>query len=510
MEESGELPITSYAPNPAEWFAEIFRLFVTNHGLLKQLRPKTYNILLRSRSMHLTTRNVNTAFRELVEGIHSGKIPTVVTASRNGEVAAVEEPVVITYTHPRERVLFNAVRDANPFLHIYESLWMLAGRRDVAPLAYYAKQFKEYSDDGWTLNGAYGYRWRHAETILQKRRIEGDYYNPCSRTVAYVDQLQILIDHLKKNPYSRRAVLQMWNVEEDLLKIGGWCPTCEGKWTAEKAKNLDENPTHPCPNCSGIGKPFIDSKMSKDVCCNLSVLFAVEMGRCTLCGGMGKTSHTSNMQHFGMKEFMPGGPYEIPEGSTLTIEGQCPGCNGKPHDRPQYLNMTVFNRSNDLLWGALGANAVHFSFLQEYMAANLGLEVGKYNQISNNLHVYTERRDWNPEKLLECEDGEVQRRYFPELEMVPLIREPKTFDRELPEFVERHSKDSMSCAYEEPFLNETAQPLLIAFHHYKRDDLDYALATANTIKADDWRIAATAWIKRRILKRKEKQSAGTN
>lgn len=47
--ESGELPLTSYAAgNDAEWFAEAFRLFVTNHALLKLVRPKTHEILIRS------------------------------------------------------------------------------------------------------------------------------------------------------------------------------------------------------------------------------------------------------------------------------------------------------------------------------------------------------------------------------------------------------------------------------------------------------------------------------
>lgn len=44
--ESGESGLTSYAnENPAEWFAEAFRLFVTNHGLLKAVRPRTYRVL---------------------------------------------------------------------------------------------------------------------------------------------------------------------------------------------------------------------------------------------------------------------------------------------------------------------------------------------------------------------------------------------------------------------------------------------------------------------------------
>lgn len=41
-----EKPITSYCPNDAEWFAEMFRLFVTNHALLFHVRPKTWGVLM--------------------------------------------------------------------------------------------------------------------------------------------------------------------------------------------------------------------------------------------------------------------------------------------------------------------------------------------------------------------------------------------------------------------------------------------------------------------------------
>lgn len=54
------------------------------------------------------------------------------------------------------------------------------------------------------------------------------------------------------------------------------------------------------------------------------------------------------------------------------------------------LDMTVCNRSNDMLWGAYGANAVHFSILQEFIARAVNAQVGVYYQISNNFHVYTE------------------------------------------------------------------------------------------------------------------------
>jgi hypothetical protein len=54
------------------------------------------------------------------------------------------------------------------------------------------------------------------------------------------------------------------------------------------------------------------------------------------------------------------------------------------------LDLSVFNRSNDIIWGCYGANAVHFSFLLEYMARWIGVPVGRYSQISINWHGYLE------------------------------------------------------------------------------------------------------------------------
>jgi len=43
-ENSGEKPLTSYCDNDWEWFAEMFRLFVTNHALLERVRPRTWEL----------------------------------------------------------------------------------------------------------------------------------------------------------------------------------------------------------------------------------------------------------------------------------------------------------------------------------------------------------------------------------------------------------------------------------------------------------------------------------
>lgn len=39
---SGEDKLTNYCPNNWEWFAEMFRLFVTNSDLLRAVRPRLY------------------------------------------------------------------------------------------------------------------------------------------------------------------------------------------------------------------------------------------------------------------------------------------------------------------------------------------------------------------------------------------------------------------------------------------------------------------------------------
>lgn len=63
-ERSKEPKLTSYCPNNAEWFAEMFRLFVTNPNLLKYVRPSTYEVFLQEKLHVVETRS----WREVLEG----------------------------------------------------------------------------------------------------------------------------------------------------------------------------------------------------------------------------------------------------------------------------------------------------------------------------------------------------------------------------------------------------------------------------------------------------------
>jgi len=52
------------------------------------------------------------------------------------------------------------------------------------------------------------------------------------------------------------------------------------------------------------------------------------------------------------------------------------------------LEFTVLNRSNDLIWGMLGANVVHMTMLQQILAESLGVPLASYKVFTKNLHIY--------------------------------------------------------------------------------------------------------------------------
>lgn len=68
------------------------------------------------------------------------------------------------------------------------------------------------------------------------------------------------------------------------------------------------------------------------------------------------------------------------------------------------LNLTVYMRSNDFMWGASAVNIFNFTFIQEYFSKILNLEIGEYYHIANNFHYYD---DFQNEIQAISEVGEV-------------------------------------------------------------------------------------------------------
>lgn len=152
--------------------------------------------------MEITSRNTNTLAPAAYALLQSEGI---LDQSRNGPVLRLREPLTIRLTHPRERVNFCPVRDANPFFHLVEACAMLADENNIPFLSYFAKQMAEYSDDGFTQNAFYGSRLRSHWQM---------------------DQLNAVIRNLAANPHSRQEVALIWD------------PADLNKPTKDKACNL--------------------------------------------------------------------------------------------------------------------------------------------------------------------------------------------------------------------------------------------------------------------------------
>jgi thymidylate synthase len=298
------------------------------------------------------------------------KIMGVTVDTRNGKARRILGPVATAYQHPTERMLRDVRRDANPFFHIFESVWMLAGRNDVEWISQFNSNIGQYSDNGETFHGAYGHRWRN-------------HFGH--------DQLMWAIEHLKAEPNSRRTVVQMFDPDVDQAYDGG-----------------------------------------KDIPCNTAIYFEI-------------------------------------------VEGK--------------LNMTVTNRSNDIVWGCYGANAVHMSILQEFVANALGATVGQYLQISNNFHIY--------EGHFPFMDAVADPHgYSQEMASshVP-ITTPATWRKDLSEFEDWivHPR----YPHNNKFITNVLNPMVHSWEFYKLKNRDNAFLYASTITDLEVKIACEEWLQRR-------------
>ena len=311
----------------------------------------------------ITADNVNDALQNALWWM---RVAGLKEDSRNGPVMVSPGPVVTVFRRPWQRVLFWPIRDANPYFHLMEAMWMLGGRNDVAFISQFSSNIRNYSDDGQTFHGAYGFRWRN---------LFGH------------DQLDWAVNHLKTDPTSRRCTVGMFSPSYDHLSI------------------------------------------TKDVPCNLMVTFDL---------------------------------------------------------RQNVLNMTVFNRSNDIVWGLYGANAVHFSYLQEYMAGRLRVPMGVYRHFSNNFHIYEPH--W---KLLESvDDSQIYAYTSRRANSFPMFWTAQ-FEENLHAFLDGTKPQSTDMYFEN-----------IVFPMYRswmsRKGGGTGLKELERMpQGSDWKIAATEWILRR-------------
>lgn len=331
----------------------------------------------------LSVRNVNEAWTRFILSLsvaHEQNWRTI--APRTGKVTKEwRAPVTIHYSKPFERVLFCPVRDANPYFHFMESLWMMDGRKDLKSISEFSSNIAQFSDDGHTLNGAYGFRWRY-------------HYGE--------DQLLEIAAMLNREPDTRRAVLTMWDPIFDL------------------------------------------NSGSLDIPCNTHVYFKIREGK---------------------------------------------------------LHMSVCNRSNDIVWGCLGANAVHFSVLHEWMATATNTQVGAYTHFADSWHYYVENptvKKLNMANLEEVASNagdyySVGQGTFSKVTPVGLVHgNAKRWLKDLDNFMLEDNENLTDF-----FFRKIAAPLRDSWREWKKGDRPNAMLKAKQIAAPDWRIACINWLRRR-------------
>jgi hypothetical protein len=160
------------------------------------------------------------------------------------------------------------------------------------------------------------------------------------------------------------------------------------------------------------------------------------------------------------------------------------------------LDMIVFCRSNDIVFGAYSANQVHFSFLLEYMASMIGVPVGRYFQISDSWHAYTSR--WS--EFGGLDPTPTIDRYALGMVPFPLVDHPETWDEDLKRWMERDFTQEFSNR----FFSRVAEPMWLSWSEYKHNNLDNAIRVIRNCDAADWRWAGTEWLLNIQRKRAEK------
>ena len=288
--------------------------------------------------------------------------------SRNGEVKCLLEPTIWTVMNPHQRVLFNEERNANPYFHVMETVWMFAGSNEISWLKKFNARIASYAEDNGVVNGAYGHRWIH-------------HFGR--------NQIASVVKELQEDSQSRQAVIGMYDPAQDYLT----------RW--------------------------------RDRPCNTHIYFRI-LGGC--------------------------------------------------------LDMTVCNRSNDAVWGLAGANIVHMTYLQELIASAIGVPMGRYYVMTNNLHIYSPHYP-----LLEA--PVTLDYYHTRLDVTP---EPLitgdcdwyTFLYECKQFI-AHGSDRN---YTNVWLQDTVKPM---YEHYMcRLNGDKDTYDTAEVKAKDWRKACELWRER--------------
>ena len=114
--------------------------------------------------------------------------PEYICTPRGSKVKELIAPTLVL-RNPRARLLGIKARKADYGFAVGEFLWYWNGRQDLESLAYYNKRAPSFSDDGKTVNSAYGYRIR-----VDNKYYGSTQWRACKKTLlADVDSRRALL-----------------------------------------------------------------------------------------------------------------------------------------------------------------------------------------------------------------------------------------------------------------------------------------------------------------------------
>ncbi|MGJ5019644.1 thymidylate synthase [Bradyrhizobium oligotrophicum] len=145
--------------------------------------------------LHARARSLDDIMRAVFSRLLSKRADTFRVSSRKG-ISTEVFGALLELTDPRAR-LSRSLGRARIFSPIGELMWYLSGSNSLEFIKYYIPHYDEFSDDGTTLNGAYGPRIFSSERLLIDNLPK--------------DEWQRTIDTLKQRNGTRNAIIQIFS-----------------------------------------------------------------------------------------------------------------------------------------------------------------------------------------------------------------------------------------------------------------------------------------------------------
>jgi len=130
---------------------------------------------------------------------------------RGHECIESKEPVTLVYRNPGACWMCIPGRKFNPFFALAEVVWILSGRGDVDWICYFNENMRMFQDgDNPQFHGAYGtriFKWSNLGS------------QPTRETFLHIDQLSYALFKLRKDSFTRQAVISIWDPVLDNLMV---------------------------------------------------------------------------------------------------------------------------------------------------------------------------------------------------------------------------------------------------------------------------------------------------